>query len=390
MDAFAALSAVKPIRVLDLRDTYEIGGPGKTILETYRFIDRSRFELHLAIFLTPREGTDTPFLVEARNYGMPVHYIHGANQYDPRLIARTAALVEALDIDLVHAHEVKSDVIMWLAARLHRVPIITTMHGWIGNTLKQRVLIGLDKWLVRRFDMVLAVSGRIQQDLLDAGVPAERIRLVHNAIVMDRYERTGETGMLAALVGRTLPGPVLTCVGRLSPEKGHADFIDALGIVAERGHRIFAVLAGEGVERSRLEARIAALGLTDSVFLPGYVDQPRQVLEETDLLVLPSHTEGLPNAALEALAMAVPVLATRVGGTPEVIEDGVTGRLIPPRDPAAMAAAIEDFLTHRDRWRGMALRGRASLEGRFDFRVRTRAVEALYSEVVENARLGRP
>jgi glycosyltransferase involved in cell wall biosynthesis len=386
VDALAALSAVKPIRVLDLRDTYEIGGPGKTILETYRFIDRSRFELHLAIFLTPREGTDTPFLVEARKYGIPVHYIHGANQYDPRLIARTAALVQSLDIDLVHAHEVKSDVITWLAARLHRVPIMTTMHGWIGNTLKQRALIRLDKWLVRRFDMVLAVSGRIQQDLLGSGVPAERIRLVHNAIVMDRYERTGKTGMLAALVGRMVPGPVLTCVGRLSAEKGHADFIDALGIVAERGHRVFAVLAGEGVERGRLETRIAALGLTDSVFLPGYVEQPRQVLEETDLLVLPSHTEGLPNVALEALAMAVPVLATRVGGTPEVIEDGVTGRLIPARNPAAMAAAIEDFLAHRDTWKGMALRGHASLEARFDFRVRTRAVEALYTEVVENAR----
>ena len=130
MDAVAALTTVKPIRVLDLRDTYEIGGPGKTILETYRFIDRSRFELHLGIFLTPREGTDTPFLVEARKYGMPVHYIHGANQYDPRLIARTAALIEALDIDLVHAHEVKSDVIMWLAAVLHRVPIRHPSARW--------------------------------------------------------------------------------------------------------------------------------------------------------------------------------------------------------------------------------------------------------------------
>jgi len=129
-----------------------------------------------------------------------------------------------------------------------------------------------------------------------------------------------------------------------------------------------------------------ALGLTESVFLPGYVDRTQRVLEETDLMVLPSHTEGLPNAALEALAMDVPVLATRVGGTPEVIEDGVTGRLVPPRDPAAMAAAIEDFLAHRDTWRDMALRGNASIGSRFDFRARTRAVETLYTEVVEGAR----
>jgi glycosyltransferase involved in cell wall biosynthesis len=385
VDAIPTLSARRPIRVLDLRDTYEIGGPGKTILETYRFIDRSRFDLHLGVFMTPREGTDTPFLIEARKYGMPVHYIHGANQYDPRLIGRTAALVRALDIDIVHAHEVKSDVISWLASRLRRVPIVTTLHGWIGNTPRQRAFIALDKRIARRFDMVLAVSAKIRQDLLDAGVPANRIRLVHNAIVMDRYQRTGERGVLASLVGRDVPGPVLACVGRLSAEKGHADFVEALGLVAQRGHRVSAVLAGDGPERPRLEARIAALGLQDSVLLPGYLDRPQRVLEETDLMVLPSHTEGLPNAALEALAMDVPVLATRVGGTPEVIEDGVTGRLVPPHDPPAMAAAIEDFLAHRQAWSEMAVRGHAAIGTRFDFRARTRRVEDLYTELVEAA-----
>lgn len=376
---------MKPIRVLDLRDTYEIGGPGKTILETFRFIDRSRFDLHLGVYLTPREGTDTPFLAEARKYGIPVHCIHGANQYDPRLIVRTARLVKALEVDIVHAHEVKSDVIAWLASALHDVPIVTTLHGWIGNTPRQRAFIALDKRIVRRFDMVLAVSARIRQDLLDAGVPDNRIRLMHNAIVMDRYVRTGQTGLLASLLGQIVPGPILACVGRLSEEKGHADFIEALGLVAQHGHRVSAVLAGDGPERPRLEARIAALGLKDSVFLPGYIDRPQRVLEETDLMVLPSHTEGLPNAALEALAMDVPVLATRVGGTPEVIEDGVTGRLVPPHDPAAMATAIEHFLGHRDAWAGMAVRGHAAIREQFDFRARTRAMEALYTELAEAA-----
>jgi glycosyltransferase involved in cell wall biosynthesis len=170
-------------------------------------------------------------------------------------------------------------------------------------------------------------------------------------------------------------------VGRLSAEKGHADFIEALGIVVRKGRRLSAVLAGDGPELPRLKAQVQALGLQDSVFLPGYVDRPQRVLEETDLMVLPSHTEGLPNAALEALAMDVPVLATRVGGTPEVIEDGVSGRLVPPGNPEAMAAAIEDFLTHRDAWTGMAARGRAIIGERFDFQARTRAVEAIYAEL---------
>jgi glycosyltransferase involved in cell wall biosynthesis len=276
---------------------------------------------------------------------------------------------------------VKSDVIAWLSAALHRVPIVATVHGWIGNSPRQRAFIALDRRVVRYFDMVLAVSGRIRDELLEAGVPADRVRLVHNAIVMDRYRRTGQEGLLTALVGQPVHRPVLTCVGRLSAEKGHADFIEALGIVVRKGRRLSAVLAGDGPELPRLKAQVQALGLQDSVFLPGYVDRPQRVLEETDLMVLPSHTEGLPNAALEASAMDVPVLATLVGGTPEVIEDGVSGRLVPPGHPEVMAAAIEDFLTHRDAWTGMAARGRAIIGERFDFQARTRAVEAIYAEL---------
>lgn len=372
-----------PLKILHLRDTHEVGGPGKTILETYRFMDRTRFELHLAVFLARHEGTESPFLREARRYGMPIHVIRGYNQYDPRLIARTSALVERLGIDIVHAHEVKSDVIAYLASRTHRVPIVTTLHGWIGNSAKQRALIRLDKQIVRRFDRVLAVSSRIHSELEAAGVPASRLRLIHNAIVMERYQRTGDRGRLASLVGHDVPGPVLVCVGRLSAEKGHADFIEALAIVRSRGHRVSAVLAGDGPERPRLESLLRERGLDSSVFLPGYVDTPQQILEEADLMVLPSHTEGLPNAALEALAMDVPVLATRVGGTPEVIEDGVTGRLVPAHAPAAMAQAIEDFLGNRDRWRRMAECGRSSVAARFDFRARTRKVEAVYRELAE-------
>jgi len=105
-------------------------------------------------------------------------------------------------------------------------------------------------------------------------------------------------------------------------------------------------------------------------------------LEESDLFVLPSHTEGLPNAALEALLMEVPVLATSVGGTPEVVIDGQTGRLVPPRSPADLARQIMDFVGHRTAWKDMALRGRAMVEREFSFEERTRKLEAVYSTLI--------
>jgi glycosyltransferase involved in cell wall biosynthesis len=369
--------------VLDLRDTTEIGGPGKTILETFRAVDQSAFDLHLAVFLTRDETADTPFVMAARQYGMPVHLLRGYNQYDPRLISRTADLVRSLRIDVLHAHEVKSDVIGLLASVLRKVRTVTTLHGWIANGAKQRALIALDRRVIRRFDKVIAVSSAIRDQLLAAGLPDRKIHVVHNAIVLERYRRTGRRGYLSSLVGADLRGPVLASIGRLSVEKGHADLLHAIAIVSRQGRQVSAVLAGDGPERQALVDQAKTLGIADRVHFPGYVDQPQQILEETDLMVLPSHTEGLPNAVLEALAMHVPVLATRVGGTPEVITDGDTGRLVPARAPEELARAIADFLVEPGPWKVMADRGRELVERRFDFAARTRAVEEIYRGLVE-------
>ena len=375
--------AGRPIRVLDLRDTYEIGGPGKTILETYRAIDTARFDLHVGVFLGPHETDRSPFVQAARAIGMPLHFIRGAHSYDPRMVGSIVELVGRLGIDILHPHEVISDVLTYAASFRRRVPIVTTMHGWIGNNFKQRCFTAIDKLIARRYDRVIAVSRKIQDELLAAGVPASRLRLVHNAIVLDRYRKTGSSAFLQEIVGRPLETPVLVSIGRMSPEKGHADLIEAVRLLAASGRRFSVVLVGDGSHRAALEARVWEYGLADRVHFPGYLSDPARVLENADLKVLPSHTEGLPNAALEALAMEVPVLATRVGGTPEVITDGETGRLVPPHSPEALAAGIAEFLDDREGWRRMAVRGRAMVERQFDFRARTRHIEAIYTELVE-------
>lgn len=373
---------MRPLRILDLRDTHEIGGPGKTILESFRAIDHDRFSLHLGVFRGPADPEDTPFLEAARAIGMPIHEVSASGPYDPRQIWRLAAIVRDGQFDIVHAHEAVSDALTYAMSFVHRVPILSTAHGWIANSRKGRAMVNLDKRILRRFDRVIAVSGKMQRDLVDAGVPSPKVTLLYNAIVLENYQRTGSSGALESLVGKRLVGPVLVSIGRLSPEKGHADLIDALAIVAARGRHVAAVLAGDGPSRAELEQRIRAHGLEDWVYLPGYISQPASLLQDADLMVLPSHTEGLPNAALEALAMEVPVLATRVGGTPEVVTDGETGRLVPARDPGRMADAILGFLECPSGWKGWAIRGRQMVETQFDFRTRTKKLEAIYMEMM--------
>jgi glycosyltransferase involved in cell wall biosynthesis len=369
------------INVLHLRDTTEIGGPGKTILETHRAIDRDRFQLHLGVFQTRSETGESPFVRAARSYGMPVHMVQGYNQYDPRMIQQVVGLVRRLGIDILHAHEVKSDVIAYLASRLHRVPVMTTVHGRIGNSAKQRAMMALGSRVVRRFDRVIAVSKKIERDLVGQGVPPAALRMLHNAIVLEQYRRSGQTGFVAQLTGRPLAGPVISVIGRISPEKGQLDLLDALAMLPPQGP-FTVVFAGSGPSQQLVAERIAALGLGDRVFLAGYLQRPQQLLEETDLLVLPSHTEGLPNVVLEALAFQVPVLATAVGGTPEIVEDGDTGRLVPARTPARLAAALGDFLSNPEPWRAMARRGRQRVESDFNFETRTRRLEAIYADLL--------
>jgi glycosyltransferase involved in cell wall biosynthesis len=375
-----------PVRVLHLRDSHEVGGPGKTILETFRAIDGSRFDLHLGVFETRHESGRTPLVEAAEDTGMTVHHIRAFNQYDPRLIWRVARLVRRLKAHIVHAHEPKSDVLGYLAAKLAGVPVMTTAHGWIGNRLKDRVLGALDRQLLRAFDRVIAVSTPIRDALSGAGVDEKRLRLLHNAIVVGRYQRTGQTHFLEQLLGRSLDRPVVVTIGRLSPEKGHADLVEALALLRQRGCCVTAVLVGDGPARAALEEKVRAARLSDRVHFPGYVTNTAQILESSDLMVLPSHTEGLPNVALEALLMEVPVVATRVGGTPEIVIDGVTGQLVEPRAPAALAGAIAAFVAHPEPLREMARAGRRRVEAEFDFRVRTRRLEAIYLELVKGTR----
>ncbi|MCS6897900.1 MAG: glycosyltransferase [Nitrospira sp.] len=376
---------MRPATILHLRDTYEVGGPGKTILETYLAIDRSRFQLHLGVFLRRGEREDSPFVAEAKRVGMPVHYIYGFHQYDPLMIVRLNRIIRDERIDIVHAHEVKSDVIAYLASRAQPVPIVTTMHGWIANNLKGKALVALDKRIARGFDVVIAVSRRMEQELLEAGVPRKKLRLLHNAIVVEKYRRTGTRGVLQEIVGRQVEQPVVASIGRLSQEKGHADLIEAVALVRKAGHKVSLVLVGDGPERPNLLQQIQKLGLEGVVHLLGYIQAPQRLLEEIDLMVLPSHTEGLPNAALEALLMEVPVLATRVGGTPEIITDGINGRLVSPHSPHELASGILEFLSSPHLWRQMAVKGKEKVSTEFNFRARTQKLEGIYKELLSES-----
>ena len=366
------------INVLHLRDTDRVCGPGKTIIETSCATDEREFSQKIGLFLM-RGDTTNAYYEAAIKRGIEVIPVRSAHPYDPRIVRTLVSLIRANRIDIVHSHEYKSDLLAWLVARVHPVPIMSTVHGWITNSTKSRLFVGLSQKALGGFGRVVAVSNETRRKVVDCGVPEDRIVVLHNAIVTENYRpERHERGFLRQRFGLPADATVIGNIGRLSPEKGQADFIEAAAALAATHPRAYFVLVGDGPSRAALEQQSIDRGLSSRVFFTGHLADVRPVYRDLDVLALTSHTEGFPNVVLESLCMDVPVLATNVGGTSEAIQDGTSGVLVPAGSPAEIARGLRRMVDEPQWARSLAVAGRAKVYKQFSFAERVRREEDVY------------
>jgi glycosyltransferase involved in cell wall biosynthesis len=209
---------------------------------------------------------------------------------------------------------------------------------------------------LRLADAVVAVSEGQRQKVLACGVRPERVRVIHNAIDLNAYPGRAEKSIRAEL-GIPAGSVLVVTAGRLSPEKNHLGLVMAARQVLARRDDVHFVVCGEGFLREELEKAVCEAGIGHRFLLPGFRSDVRSFLHECDIFVLPSHTEGLPNAVLEAFACSKPVVATEVGGMPELVRDGLNGLLVPACDMNGLARCIQVLAEDKD------LRGRMGQEG---------------------------
>lgn len=240
---------------------------------------------------------------------------------------------------LIHSHGYKPNILLGLMPkRLRRLSIVITLHGWTSAGRFGKLLIyeWLDIKSLNNVDAVVAVSKATA-----AHSALRRIKpcIIHNGISTIDFESKNRLAD-RRLVKFSENGFTIGSIGRLSAEKGYRHLIEALRLVIQRGIDANLIIIGEGNERSFLEQLIEKLKLTDRVLLPGYCTTARDYLPCLDVFVLSSLTEGLPITLLETMQANVPIVATRVGGIPEVLENGKDGLLVEPRDPEKLADAI--------------------------------------------------
>jgi glycosyltransferase involved in cell wall biosynthesis len=302
---------------------------------------------------------------------------HGRASVWPWL--RLAAYLRRERVDVLHAHMFGSNVWGTVIGRLARVPIVVAHeHTWSfeGQPLRRM----LDRELIGRFgDAFIAVSRDDRRKMIEIErVPAERVRFVPNGIA-SRAPSPGHDLREELGLG---PGPLIGAVGTLRAQKSYDVLIRAVASMHSRNPDVHLVIAGGGPERERLERLIGELGVADVVILLGRRLDVPNLLDALDVAVCASAFEGSPLAVLEYMEAGLPIVATSVGGVPDLIEDGVHGLLVEPGDPEGLALALEELLRDRERARAMGARARERRRREFDLDVMVGNIEALYAELL--------
>jgi glycosyltransferase involved in cell wall biosynthesis len=297
-----------------------------------------------------------------------------------REIAGELARVEA---DVLLCHGYKANILGRPAARQYGIPAIAVSRGWTAESFRVRMYERLDRFHLRFMDHVVAVSEAQAKKVRKAGVPAERLTTIANAIDPERF--ADPDPHYRSRLERFFRGPrsrIVGAAGRLSPEKGFDVFVEAAAHLIDIDPTVGFVLFGDGPQRAVLQERIVELGMIGSIVLAGFRNDLDAFIPHLDLFVLPSHTEGLPNVVLEACAAGVPVVATAVGGTPEVIEDGVSGFLVSPGSVGELVARIDEALENEERLREIAFQGRQSVLENFSFSAQREHYFALFDALL--------
>jgi glycosyltransferase involved in cell wall biosynthesis len=296
----------------------------------------------------------------------------------------TAGRYRRWGVDVLHSHKFGSNV--WgamLKGRMGSPAFVAHEHTWSFQGRPERKL--LDRRLIApRADAFVAVSGPDRERMIELErIPAAKVRLIANGIPDPPPPTPGRD--LRRELGIAADAPLLGAVATLRPQKALDVLIRAVAALRPEFPEVVALVAGgdaDRAERARLEGIAAAAGVADAIRLLGERDDVAELLAALDVAVLSSDFEGSPLSVMEYMEAGLPVVATRVGGLPDVVEDGVTGLLVPPRDPAALATAVAALLGDRERARRLGEAGRERRRRLFSVTATTRAVEALYEELL--------
>ena len=354
------------ITVLFLPTNLRIGGAERQLVDLAKGLDPRRFRPLVCCF---REIG--PFFEELLEAGIPVRFFDYRPYYDLRglrAIFQVARILQRERVHVLQTYEFNTKVVGWLAAVLARTPVVVGAEhacGEVGDTPAKNRFMRLFQRLCDRFVYVAHGQRRFYEE--ERGLDPDRSVVLYNGIDLDRFRESSQGPVDLLEFGIPADAPIVGITAVLRQEKAHEVLFEAAPAIRARVPGVHFLVVGDGPRREFLEERIQALGLVDCVHFTGYRTDVERIVPVFDVAVLCSDpvVEAFPLSLLEAAAFGKPVVATDVGGVAEIVGEGVTGHLVPVRDPEALGRAVSDLLLDPARARAYGEAGRARIHARF-------------------------
>jgi glycosyltransferase involved in cell wall biosynthesis len=362
------------------------GGPEKTILNSPRFIKHHGYDAHV-VYLCPNDPVIQESLkTRATQLDCPLTLIEDRGLRDFSVVGKLLRFCRENQIELFQTHDYKSNALGILLRRLHRMHLVTMLHGWTDMSGRMPLYKRIDQRCLPWYKKLICVSEDLVEECRRLKIPDSKIELVHNAIDLTTYTRWLDKEQAQREIGIDPNlGPLVGMVCRLSSEKGILEAIAMVDRFRSMGKAIQLWIAGDGPFRSEIEKEISRLNLFANIRLLGQLADARVFYQAMDVFLLNSIREGLPNVVLEAMALEIPVVATRVAGVPSLIRSGLTGWLIEPGDARMLDGSIDEaFATELALAR--VFEARKLIQEKFSFDRRIERVAGIYDALFDRAR----
>ncbi|HWB32291.1 MAG TPA: glycosyltransferase family 4 protein [Acidobacteriaceae bacterium] len=364
------------MRVLHIISSSGMYGAEAVILNLSRILNERGHHCLLGTF-SNSANPNLQLYERATAEGIEAHVLPCSGQIDRSTVAAIRKLAADTHADVVHAHGFKADVYVYFALRRSLVPIVSTCHTWYDTDRIVTLYGKIDRLVLRSFTRIVAVSEEVRQRLLDAGVRTEKIRIVRNGIDLRPFQ-----GVRASLREPGSSTPIVGLIGRLAWEKGVDVYLQAAALVLKEFPSAKFVVAGEGPDRDKLEQQLDQLKIRGPVTMLGRRDDMPAVYASLNIMVSASRQEGLPMAILEGMASGAALVATTVGEVPTVVQDGRTGILVPPEDPAALATAILFLLREPAKRAAMGVAAKQLIRNEYSADRMTSDYLSIYDEAI--------
>jgi glycosyltransferase involved in cell wall biosynthesis len=370
---------MRRVRIVHLVEDLKVGGLERIVELLACKLDKGKYDIQ--VWCAVRGGPAVDRLVGA---GIEVRVLHIHCYHKMQNIFKLAKLFNEVRPDIIHSHTYYVNTLGRLAAKLVGIPIlITHIHNVYSRHYTGRNIL-IERFLSRFTNKIICCSDAVRDFAVQVEkIKEDRLVTIYNGIDLAEVDASGDIDGLRRFMSIHAGTRVIITVASLTEKKGHCYLLEAINLMMKQHENVTSLIVGDGPLRAELEKRARELHIESSVNFCGIRNDIPDLLRMADVFVLPSLKEGLPLCVLEAMACALPVVATDVGGTHEALQNGINGLLVPARNPKALSEAIISLFDNPERLREMGERGYAIYCERFKADVMISLTEALYDDLIE-------